>query len=336
MNIVSSDKHSKNILFITATRLGDAILSCGLLEYMHQRWPEGKVTVACGALPSSIFLDFPNVCKVIPMVKKSYHRHWIELWGQVLAKRWDLVIDIRNSAVSRLVLAGEKYIYGKHIDAKAHKVEQMAQLLGLQGEDIPSPKLYPNTQSVKKAQEVFSAHDKVLAVGPAANWIGKTWPAERFCELLQKITAADGIFPEASVAIFAAPGEEDQAYAVFDSLDPKKRIDRIAKGSPADVVADIACCDFYIGNDSGLMHMAAALGIPTFGLFGPSYPHLYGPWGDHCAYAQTPESFDELIDFEGYDPKTLDRSLMTSLSVNDVMQALEGFVRAAIPSQKYA
>ena len=324
----------KNILFLTATRLGDAVLSTGLLEYMHRCWPEGKVTVACGILPSSIFYDFPNVERVIPMIKKSYHRHWLELWTAVVGQSWDIVVDLRDSAVSRMVLAKKKYIFGKHIDHKAHKVEQMAQVMGC--DDIPPPKLYPKPESMKKAQSVFAAHDKVIAVGPAANWIGKTWPSENFCELLQRVTAQNGVFSGASVAVFAAPGEEKQAYAVFDTLEEHRRIDRIAKGSPADVVADISCCDCYIGNDSGLMHMAAALGLPTMGLFGPSYPHLYSPWGPHCCYVQTPESFDELVDFEGYHPKTLDRSLMTSLQVKDVIQKLESFVKTENFSKKCA
>lgn len=323
-----------NILLITATRLGDAILSTGLLEYMHRHWPEGKVTVACGVLPSSIFYDFPNVQRVISMVKKSYHRHWAELWTEVIGTYWDVVVDLRDSAVSRMIRAKERHIFGKHIDQKAHKVEQMAQVMGCH--DVPAPKLYPNAESVNRARAVFSFHDTVIAVGPAANWIGKTWPAERFSELLLKITAQDGFFPDASVAVFAAPGEEKQAYAVFESLEESRRIDRIAKGSPADVAADISCCDFYVGNDSGLMHMAAALGLPTMGLFGPSYPHLYSPWGAHCCYVQTVESFDELIDFEGYHPKTLDRSLMTSLHVSDVVQKLENFVKAENCSKQYA
>ena len=73
------------------------------------------------------------------------------------------------------------------------------------------------------------------------------------------------------------------------------------------------------------MHCAAAVGVPTVGVFGPSYPHIYSPWGAHTAYARTPESFDELIDFEGYDPKTLDRTLMTSLDTTTVIELIKSF-----------
>jgi ADP-heptose:LPS heptosyltransferase len=127
----------------------------------------------------------------------------------------------------------------------------------------------------------------------------------------------------ARVAVFGAPGEEEGAYQVYNAMPEDARIDCIAKGSPGTAAAMIARCDFYIGNDSGLMHCAAAAGVPTLGLFGPSYDHIYAPYGRHCDFIRTPESFDELIDFEGYDAKTLDRSLMLSLELEDVKAALD-------------
>ena len=60
------------ILFITSTRLGDAVLSTGLLDYMGRAWPDGKVTVACGPLPASIFEGFLNVACVIALKKQKY------------------------------------------------------------------------------------------------------------------------------------------------------------------------------------------------------------------------------------------------------------------------
>jgi ADP-heptose:LPS heptosyltransferase len=163
-------------------------------------------------------------------------------------------------------------------------------------------------------------------VGPSANWIGKTWPAERFIDVIRHITGESGFMQGAKVAVFAAPGEEGQAAPVLASIPENRRIDVIAKGDPGQAAAVIARCGFYIGNDSGLMHCAAASGVPTFGVFGPSYPHLYAPWGDHAAYLQTAETFDQLTDFEGYDPKTLGRTLMSTLLSEDVIRVIDRFV----------
>ena len=103
----------------------------------------------------------------------------------------------------------------------------------------------------------------------------------------------------------------------------------IAKTSPGEAAAFLSKCAYYIGNDSGLMHCAAACGVKTFGLYGPSWPHLYRPWGDHAAHIATEQDFAELTAFDGYDPKTLERSLMTSLSVDQVFEAFVRFIKAA-------
>lgn len=318
------------VLFITSTRLGDAILSTGLLDYLLREYPQAKVTVACGPLPKSIFEGFPNVERIMPLKKEKHHGHWIKLWKATVGTKWDMVIDLRDSAVSRLILANKRYIFGKGIDKSKHKVEQAAETMKLS--HVPAPKLYFTEEQEEFAHSLIDGGTPVIAVGPSANWIGKTWPAENFIELIQWLREKDSVFPDARVAVFAAPGEEVQAQSVLDSVPKEYQINGIAKGNPGEVAAALSQCDFYVGNDSGLMHAAAAAGVPTVGLFGPSYPHLYAPYGEHTAYARTPETFDQLIDFEGYSPETLDRTLMDSLKtqgVIDIINNFEGFESAA-------
>ena len=129
------------------------------------------------------------------------------------------------------------------------------------------------------------------------------------------------------IAVFGAPGEEADAYTLYNAMPEDRRIDIIAKTDPGTAAATLARCNLYIGNDSGLMHCAAAAGIPTIGLFGPSYPNIYAPWGDRTAYARTPETFDELIDFEGYSPKTVG-CLMESLTVDMVKETITNFINS--------
>lgn len=310
------------ILFITSSRIGDAVLSTGLLDYMARQYPDSKVTIACGPLAVSLFEGYPNLERIIPVKKQKHNRHWIELWRAVIGTRWDVVVDLRNSAVSRLIRARRRYIFGPHINGKAHKVEQNAAVMNL--DEVPAPKLWFTGAQLDGAAQMIPAGGPVLGVGPTANWIGKTWPAERFIEVLDYMIAPGGVMDGARVAVFGAPGEEEDAYKVFDAMPEGQRIDCIAKGSPGQAAAAIAACDFYIGNDSGLMHCAAAAGVPTLGLFGPSWPHIYRPWGDHTDYVATPENFDELTDFPGYSPQSCG-CLMESLSVDAVRARLTAF-----------
>lgn len=309
-----------NILFITASRIGDAVLSTGLLDYIARKHPRAKVTIACGPLAAPLFEGYPLLAEIISLKKQTYNRHWFGLWRHAIDTRWDMVVDLRNSAVSRLIMARKRYVFGGRIDKSMHKVEQNAAVMRLK--KVPAPKLWFTPAQEKQALKFIRPGGPVLAVGPTANWQGKTWPAERFIEVIDFITAKGGKFSGARVAVFAAPGEEKEARKVLSSVPKLRQIDMIAKTDPGTVAACLSKCDFYIGNDSGLMHCAAAAGVPTLGLFGPSYPAIYRPWGDHASYVSTPESYDQLIDYPGYSHETAP-CLMESLTVDMVKKALK-------------
>ncbi|MGB4106371.1 MAG: glycosyltransferase family 9 protein [Alphaproteobacteria bacterium] len=310
------------VLFITSSRLGDAVLSTGLLGYITQTYPGARVTIVAGPMAAPLFDGYPNLERIIPLEKHRYSLHWARLWRQVAGTRWDIVVDMRNSAVSRLISARQRCIMGAQVDSSRHKVEQAAQVMKL--ETVPAPCLW-FTQGQKNAVErLIPAGEPVLGVGPAANWQGKMWPAENFMVIIRHIIGPGGILPGARVAVFAAPGEEDIARGVLESVPRERQIDMIGKADAGIAAAALARCAFYIGNDSGLMHTAAAAGVPTLGLFGPSYPHLYRPWGAHADYVSTPESYDELTAYDDYNPATAP-SLMHSLSVESVKESLEQF-----------
>ena len=305
-----------NILFITSSRIGDAVLSTGLLDHIARTYPKAQVTIACGPLSAPLFEGYPNLARVIPLKKQKFNKHWIDLLRQVSGTRWEFVVDLRNSAVSRVLRAEKRYVFGPHIDDKLHKVEQNGRVMGLS--PPPAPKLWFTEKQLTKAAELVPAGGKIMGVGPTANWLAKMWPADRFIEIVK-------MFPDHHIAVFAAPGEEVAANEVLNSVPVERRIDVIAKADPGTVAAAIARCDFYIGNDSGLMHCAAANGVKTLGLFGPSYPHLYRPWGPHCDFARTPETFNELINYKGYEAKTAP-CLMNTLGVETVKKKLNDLI----------
>ena len=311
---------TKHILFITSSRIGDAVLSSGLLNYIYQNHPNAKVTIACAPLVVSLFEGFPNLERIIPIKKQKYNKHWFFLWQKIIATRFDMVIDLRNSAVSRLIFARKRYIFGSYVDKSLHKVEQNASVMKLT--TPPDPKLWFTDAQKEKALALIPQGTAVLGIGPTANWAGKTWPVDRFIEIIKWMTAENGLMPNVRVAVFAAPGEEEAARTVLASVPQNRALDVIAKTDPGTAAATLARCDYYIGNDSGLMHCAAAAGVKTFGVFGPSFPHIYRPWGKDSAYVSTPESFDQLIDFDGYDTKTCG-CLMTTLSVDMVKEAIK-------------
>lgn len=308
------------ILFITSTRLGDGVLSTGALNYFIQKCPDAEITVVCGSLIAGLFEPAPGVARVISMTKERYGLHWYKIWRETIGTKWDIVIDLRNSLVSRLLMAKKRYIWGRE-DKNKHKVEQIAEVINAL--PPPAPTLWFSDDICNQAAALVPAGTPVLAIGPAANWPAKTWPVENFIALINKLIAEGSILSRARVAVFAAPGEEKIAYKVLNALPLERRVDVIAKASPVVAAAALQRCTFYIGNDSGLMHCAAAVGIPTLGLFGPSWPQLYRPWGPRAAYVSTPENFDQLVSHPGY-TNGFDASLMGSLTVDMAYDAAVG------------
>ena len=122
--------------------------------------------------------------------------------------------------------------------------------------------------------------------------------------------------------------ERDQAAPVLAAIDPARRLDLVGTTDALEAGACLARCALFIGNDSGLMHVAAAVGTPTLGLFGPSRPEHYRPWGPHCAYLRTPQSIEELLADPDYDPDTTG-TLMDGLEVGMVADAAAALWRRA-------
>lgn len=307
------------ILFITSSPLGDAVLTTGLLAHIIETNPDCKITVVCGPLPASIFRSIPEVKQVHILKKKKHHAHWFELWRLLSKTRWDMIVDLRNSIVSRVLPSRKKFRFGPHIDKKLHKVEQNAQIMGVF--PPPAPRLWFTDEQEETARKLIPDKAPVLAIGPTANWVAKTWPPGCFIELVSELIKPDGIMPFSKVAIFGAPGEEAQASQIIEHIPEELVINLVGKTDPVTAGAALKRCRLYVGNDSGLMHISAATGVKTAGLFGPSYPDLYRPWGKHCTYARTPEAFDELIDYEGYSPASAP-CLMATLEVKPVLEKI--------------
>lgn len=310
----------RKVLFITSSRIGDAVLSSNLLNYVQEEYPNAKITICCGPLAVSLFEGVPALERIIPIKKQRYNKHWYALWKEIVGTRFDIVIDLRNSIVSRFICAQKRYIHGSRIDKSKPKVNQNASVMGL--DPVPDPRIWFTEAQKMRAAELIPEGGKVFGVGSTSNWIGKTWTEDRFIEIIQWMIGEGGFMEGSRVAVFGAPGEEAVAHRVLAAVPDGLGLDIIAKGTPGDAAACLERCDFYIGNDSGLMHCAAAVGTPTLGLFGPGYPDIYGPWGKRTAIARTPETVYELTGYEGYDSKTCG-CLMGTLTVDHVKEVIK-------------
>ena len=306
-----------NLLFVTSTRVGDAVLSTGLLDHLIGRHPGIRITVACGRPAAPLFAAVPGLERVLPMDKRLGVAHWARLWLATMARRWDLVVDLRGSALAWVLRAGARRVWRKP-DDEAHRVVQLGAILGLS--PPPAPRVWLAPAHHEAARRIVPDGAAVLALGPTTMWRFKQWPLERFAALAQRLSAPDGILPDARIAVFAAPDERAAAAPLLERLPRARTIDAIGAGDLLVVAAALQRCQLFVGNDSGLMHLAAAAGVPTLGLFGPSDDGVYGPWGAHGAVARTRLGHAELTALWRADRAQLDR-LMDTLDVERAVEA---------------
>lgn len=262
-----------HILFITSTRLGDAVLSTGVLDELLRRYPQADFTIACGPVAAGLFAHMPRRVRTVEMVKRPHNRHWLELWRACRGRRWDICVDLRGSVVSYFLRVGRRYVMrgGRR---PGRRVAHIGGLLGL--DPPPLPVAWTSAAERAQAGHMLAAGTRWVALGPTANWDGKIWPAERFVAVFAALRAAD---PALRAVVLYGPGPAERARAAPVLAALPDALDTGGGLSVSQVAALLVRCTLFIGNDSGLMHLAGACGIPTLGLFGRSRAAEYAPSG---------------------------------------------------------
>jgi ADP-heptose:LPS heptosyltransferase len=302
------------ILFVTATRIGDAVLSTALLGHLLREHPGARITIACGPAAAEVFARMPGLERLIVVGKRRFSLHWPLLWAQVAFTRWDLVVDLRASALAWMVPARRRAI-GKGGRRPGHRLTHIGQVLGLSPPPLPVAWTAPSDEAF--AAGVLPGRPW-LVLGPTANWAEKVWPAERFVAVAQALTEAGGALAGARIAVLGGPGagERDMAAPVLRAL--PGAVDLVGTLSLPQAAAVLRRAALYIGNDSGLMHLAAAAGAPVVGVFGQSDAREYGPSGPRAvAVAADGEPF---------------RTSMARLPVPRVVAAAEQLLAQPVPA----
>jgi ADP-heptose:LPS heptosyltransferase len=319
------------ILFITSNRIGDAVLSSGLIKRLSDEIPNARFTVVAGPVAAPLFQEVPALDRIIELPKAKGGGHWFDLWRQVRSKRWGLVVDLRGSGLSRFVSTRRRAIWRKSSGPPVHKVIEAARILKIEDDPAP-PYIFTSQETEARAEDLTAGFGPILALAPAANWLGKTWPLERFSRVAMRLLDPDGPMKGGRLMVLGGPEDAKLARGLRDVV---MRNQFINLTEDTDLLTAYACLKrarLFIGNDSGAMHLAAAAGIPTLGLFGPSDEQHYGPWGEATRVARGPRTYEQI---RAVDP-SFGQALchMMDLSVETVGQAAEELLAATDGGRK--
>jgi ADP-heptose:LPS heptosyltransferase len=315
----------KKILVISSNRLGDSILSSGLHRFFKEKYQNTEITLVCGQIPSGLFEYCSYIDKLIVLKKRKYAVHWIILWSKLFLKKWFRIVDLRGSLISFLLISQKSFRFKTNRISGNHKVIDITK--NIAGEVLaPTISLSDNlnfkNHSLNQIKYLKKRHDFVM-IAPTANWIGKIWPAKRFLDLIISLKKETKF----KKTIFILVGPENEKSLITEILAAKKKyvLDLFGKASLLELFCIMKLCKLFIGNDSGLMHMASLTGINTVGLFGPSDKIKYRPWGEKNFVISSSKSPNELMGHKSFSAKG-SGSLMLELETNKVLENLKNYL----------
>lgn len=279
----------RKILVFSFSFIGDAVLSTAVIGPLRHRFPDAEVCFLVGVRAFDVLAADPQIDQVFVYDNRGEHAGWrgkVCLIEVLRRERFDLVIDLRDSIWSRLV-GGERWglrLRGKDI----HAVTRYIDVLGRHGLDVNGarPQLQFTAQELAKRDEFLIengvGHARVLVgIHPGGNWVYKLWGAENFARI------ADMLHEKwnAQMLLFAGPDEGPLQVHVADLM--RWGAVCVKVRDLRQVAALIAACDFYIGNDTGPMHIAAAVRTPVVAIFGSTNHRRSGPYGEEHIVVQS-------------------------------------------------
>ncbi len=248
-----------NIFIELPTWLGDTIMATSAIEEFVKKYPKAKLTFFGSYVSIEALKAHPNYVKsVIDKSKKSKTRlFWLYKTAKKLGQ-FDIAISFRSSFISMLFLkfisAKEKLQYDKNA-FKGHQVEKYASLLKVKPKRL---KLY---------QKPFIYKNKTIGLNPGATYgSAKRWYPKEFAMVADVLSDEYGY----DIVIFGGPNEKEIAKEIEENLHIKNYINLAGKTSIKELIEKIGGLNGFITNDSGPMHIAAAYGVPTVAIFGPT------------------------------------------------------------------
>lgn len=268
------------ILVLRGGAIGDFVMTLPALGALRARWPGGYIELLGYPHIAALAAAGGLVDRVISLDRASVARLFVPeepLPAEVAdhVRSFDVIVSYLydpDEAVSRsLARAGarEVIVGSPRVTSENAALHLMRPLGSLaifpEGEPYPRLELPPEAAAAGRAR-LGAPGERIVAVHPGSGSPRKNWPLERFVELAGRL-AADGWSPRFIVG--EADAEIERGLASVPGVRLLPRSDLVG------LAAMLAACRGYAGNDSGVTHVAAAVGIPVVALFGPSDPNLW-------------------------------------------------------------
>ena len=339
-----------NLLIIKLRYIGDVLLATPTLRAIKSARPDVRVTMMVNRGTEGVLSGNPDIDEILVLDKGSVAAQWRLIVG-MRRRRFDTVLDLTDGDRSAFLswVSGASVRIGFNDEHRRrgicysavvppqpglrHRIDR--DLAALKSLGVPAsetqPKLWLTEEDEAGADQLLDRlgirrERAIIILQPGARYWFKAWPAERFAEL------ADRLSSKYKCQVLIGGSRDEEALA--------QRIQATARTSPVSIAGLTRLKQFasiakraalFVGNDSGAMHIAAAVGTPMVALFGPSNPDEWGPRGDRMK-----------VLYKGLDCRacfhpTCERgelNCMQQLSVEAVYAASSQLLASGVPSDQ--
>jgi lipopolysaccharide heptosyltransferase II len=301
------EQEFKNILIIKPSAAGDIICALPILPALRKRYPGAKISWMVAKHLEDLIAGHPMIDNVIVFDRKRFGylglswvvtKRFLKFLKSLREPRYDLVIDLQGlfrsgffswaSGAKVRIGPGEKremgWIFYSHRmpkkDHNTHIVDRIGAVGELLNIDFSNPEFAVHISDEAKrhvgqmlAEQNIKAGEFV-AIAPGGTWSSKRWPAEKFAELAGRIVTELG----REVVLIGGRGERGLAEIVVEKNKEKKIVNFTGMTTLPELLAVIDASKAVVCNDSGPMHMAAAMGKGITAIIGPTNAYRTGPY----------------------------------------------------------
>src|SRR3990172_4499806 len=301
--------NAKKILVMRYRFIGDTVLTVPFLRNLRRAEPDAFIAWMVAPGSSDVVRGIPYVDRMIAWDPVTIHADSRGTHRTILSKlafirdlralRFDKVYVLKRSLSSAVLawLTGAPKRIGFDTEGRGillttkvpyrhdrHEVEKFLDVLRADGVKVEDDRLeiWTTPEEERNAARVLresgiDASERVAAIHPFSAVPQRGWPMENFAALADRLRNEAGFRP----VVLGGPGDVGP-FGPMRHLFGAGTVDLVGKCTLRETIALLKQCVLFVGNDSGIMHLAAAAGTPLVALFGPQSPVKFGPWSDRA------------------------------------------------------
>jgi len=277
----------QDLLIRSTNWIGDAVMTTPAVRAIRKRFPNAHISLLAKPWVVPVFKHSEHIDHLLIYDDKGRHKGILgkfRLARDLKKYHFDAAILLQNAFLTHAVSCTIEI-------KKKHQTDYYLDILRGIGIEEDNRKLYLTLNQKDRLQaekilleEHLSIDDKIVGINPGATYgPAKQWPYDRFARLADRIQS----FTASRVIIFGGPNDKELGERISKRM-LRSPVDLSGRTSLGEAMALIEKCALFITNDSGLMHVAAALNVPLVAIFGSTNSVTTGPLGINSRVVQIP------------------------------------------------